>query len=54
MTVVVDSGGDAWQNRPGPDVEQPWKSTDGEERSWLALVSERGPVKLVYLAEEQR
>ncbi|HEY2085483.1 MAG TPA: hypothetical protein VGH54_05540 [Mycobacterium sp.] len=54
MSVVIDAGGNAWQNRPGPDVQRPWKSTEGEEWSWVVLVSEQGPLKLVHLAEEQR
>jgi len=49
MTVVVDDDGDAWQNRPGPEVERPWKSVTGEERTWVELLTERGQLKVVYL-----
>lgn len=48
MTVVVDDDGLAWQNRPGPDDEQPWKSTAGDQRSWTELVS-KGDLRLVYI-----
>jgi len=49
MAVVIDKEGDVWQNRPGPEVEQPWKSVTGEERAWMELLPERGPVKLIHL-----
>lgn len=50
-SIVVDNEGDAWQSRPGPGVERPWKSTTGEERTWTELVAE-GSLKLVHLGEE--
>lgn len=52
MAVVVDDDGLAWQNRPGPDDEQPWKSTAGDERSWTELVS-AGDLRVVYLGGSQ-
>lgn len=48
LSVVIDDQGVAWQNRPGPDEDQPWKSTTSEARSWAGLVSE-GALKLVHL-----
>jgi hypothetical protein len=49
MTVVIDKDGDAWQNRPGPGVERPWKSVTGEEKAWEELLPERGKLKVVHL-----
>lgn len=48
MSVVIDDDGLAWQNRPGPGDEEPWKSTAGDERSWSELVS-KGDLKVVHL-----
>jgi hypothetical protein len=48
MSVVIDEDGVAWQNRPGPDEDHPWKSTAGEVRAWAELVS-KGALKLVHL-----
>ena len=50
-SIVVDEADNAWQHRPGPGVQRPWKSTTGGERTWTELVAE-GSLKLVHLGEE--
>jgi len=50
MSVVIDNEGDAWQNRPGPERSEPWQSVTGEARTWVDLVAQRGPLKLVHLS----
>jgi len=51
MSVVIDKEGDVWQHRPAPGVDRPWKSVTGEDRAWVELVAELGPVKLVHLGD---
>lgn len=48
LSVVIDDDGLAWQNRPGPDDGEPWKSTAGDERSWSELVS-KGDLRVVHI-----
>lgn len=51
-SVVIDDDGTAWQYWPGPDVERPWKSTTGEQATWVELVT-RGELKIVHVGQEE-